>query len=192
MNLCKGQNFTKGALEDMEWIVVSRGKERCSKPLYEGMHRMICKLAWRYAKQCSLNVEDLINEGYSVLLKVQNKYDPSRASRSTFVYWVVRNHLWQLSRRWPINSELPEHLPDGDYLSTLEDGDVFRTKIHALSDEAKEVIRIILSCPQELCEMAKNGSPKRLQKMLGKILSKQGWAQEGIFRIMQEIREAKL
>lgn len=167
------------------WRIVSQ-REGHYTPLYHGMHRLICKLAWRYARQCMLDVEDLISEGYLALLGAQDKYDPNRASRSTFVYWVVRNHFWQLSRRWRWNEQLLESVSTDPRL-ILEEAHTFREQIGNLSAEAKDVVRLILNCPQELCEMARNGTPERLQKVLTKILITEGWVEERIQTVYREI-----
>lgn len=170
------------------WRIVSVHGNRT--PLYEGMHRMICKLAWQYARQTMLDAEDLINEGYLALLKVQDKYDPSRASRSTFVYWVVRNRFWYLAKRWPMGQELSEERLSENPSSLLESSHVFREVIHSLSDEAKDVVKLVLRCPQEICEMAKNGTSQCLQRAVTKILLKQGWIEERIVRAISEISTA--
>ena len=169
------------------WRIVSQKDEYT--PLYQGMHRMICKLAWQYARQCALDVEDLISEGYLALLKAERKYDPTRAARSTFVYWVVRNHFWHLTRRWPISQELPDQLSE-DPRHALEESHTFREIIGALSKEGKDVIRLILFCPKELCEMARKGTPERMQKAASKLLLKQGWIEEQITSAFSEISRA--
>lgn len=169
------------------WRIVSRDMDH-NTPLYRGMHKLICKLAWRYSSRCMLGVEDLINEGYLALLGAQEKYDPCRASRSTFVYWVVRNHYCQLAKRWPVNRELSiSDLIDNSQQIRLEEGSVFREIIQTLSTEAKDMIKLILQCPQEICELSKNRTPQCMQKVLTKILVQQGWIRERIVVVMQEI-----
>lgn len=167
------------------WRIISTHTGQAT-PLYEGMHRMICKLAWQYARRCMLDVEDLIHEGYLALLAVQEKYDPNRASRSTFVYWVVRNRFWQLAKRWPMGQELSESLCYDPSL-LLENSHTFRETIHALSTEAKDVVKLILQCPREICEMAKNGTPEQMRKALLKILSKGRWGVE--LKTLEAVKE---
>lgn len=171
-----------------QWQIVSiRTNE--STPLYEGMHRLICKLAWQYSRRCMLPVEDLISEGYLALLLAEGKYNPDRAARSTFVYWVVRNHFCQLAQRWPIMLDVPEYLAH-DPLPALENACEFRSAIAILSDEAKQMIKIILDSPKELMDIAKSSVSERLQNATMKILRRRGWARDHIELLMIEIKSA--
>lgn len=169
-----------------QWQIVSIRTNQ-STPLYEGMHRLICKLAWRYSHRCMLPVQDLISEGYVALLLADGKYDPNRAARSTFVYWVVRNHFCQLTRRWPIMLDVPEHLSH-DPLPALESAQELRSVIASLSDEAKQVIKIILDSPKELMEIAKGSIPERLQNAVVKMLRRRGQTKEHALIQIAEIK----
>jgi hypothetical protein len=134
-----------------------------------------------------LTVHDLISEGYLALLLADGKYDPQRAARSTFVYWVVRNHFVKLSQRWPIMADLSGHLIH-DPVSMLENAQEFRSAVSLLSEEAKQVVRIILNSPKELMDLAKVGVPDRLQKAVVKMLRKKGWTKEVALARISEIK----
>lgn len=169
-----------------QWQIVSL-RTKQTTPLYEGMHRLICKLAWQYSRRCMLPVQDLISEGYAALLLADGKYDPDRAARSTFVYWVVRNHFCQLAQRWPIMLDVPEHLAH-DPLPALESAHEFRSAISLLSNEAKQVIKILLDSPKELMDIAKGSVPERLQNAVVKMLRRRGWGRDQVQSIMVEIK----
>lgn len=177
------------------WRIVSVHNELT--PLYEGMHRLICKLAWRYSHRCAMPVEDLISEAYATLLMVQCKYNPARSARSTFVYWVVRNRFCYLAKRWPILWELPQCLATNDMVETLESACGFRHAIGGLSEEAKEVVQLILSSPKEICELVgKMRTGAQITELYDAVMhwlpQQKSWKAPRwkIDMIMQEIKEA--
>jgi DNA-directed RNA polymerase specialized sigma24 family protein len=173
-----------------QWQIVS-ARTNQSTPLYDGMHRLICKLAWQYSKGTSLSVQDLISEGYLALLLANNKYDPERGAKSTFVYHVVRNHFVGLRGCWPLMLEVPDAMVSVDPASMLEDAHRFRQAISSLSAEAKEVVKIICESPKEIMDIAKTGTPERLHNAVIKLLRRartNNWTREYIQSLIAEIK----
>lgn len=54
-----------------------------------------------------LDIDDLVQEFYFYYTKHRTKYNPERASRSKFTYWLVRSFLFSLRRK---NGKGPQFL----------------------------------------------------------------------------------
>ncbi len=141
---------------------------------YSDYKRMIWKRAGYWHKRSGVDINELIAEGNLAFAVAIDEYDPDKGAFSTLLWLKMEDRIgnfakWQGARRsvgyGPLNSEIYTEY----YVTHTATPDmVFRFKalIESLSDEAKEVIKTILNCPDELLGMARRKKTVKITKKI--------------------------
>lgn len=181
------------------------------------MDNMARKLAWTFAFSNGESFDDLYSEAQVALLEAAPKYDPTRASWSTFAHRAISNRLCDAVRKWRTGSGC---VPKGYNVLLkpieveLDDKDGFdiehnvhwterphpepypyhivelKSSLSILSAEAKDVLRIVLQAPGELMAMGQRETPTRLRQGLKRSLRDRGWTEKQIRKAFEEIKKA--
>ncbi len=133
---------------------------------------MIQSRAWYWHKKTGTDIQDLIAAGNLAFAIAIKKYNPNKGAFSTLLWYKLNNHIgdyakWQGARRSagksPINAKIY-----AEYCTvntpTPENSFRFKTLIESLSEEAKEIIKIIFNCPDELLDLVKKKEKVKITK----------------------------
>lgn len=139
-------------------------------PVLEDQLDLIRKVAWRFAKQYHLDVDDLFQEAYISCLKALPRYNPNRGAFSTFLWHTSTNAIRDILNK--NQTYTTRHLLTDDF-SLQEDTEVTPGPLHSLmvqerfmelwallSPEAQEVCRLVL-LERDLYRQTRNGNFRR-------------------------------
>ncbi len=77
-----------------------RGDEAACRAIVEGLHRPIIATIYRFLGQgFRREVEDLAQEVFLKVFRALDKFDPTRAKFTTWVYTFVRNHCFDVLKK---------------------------------------------------------------------------------------------
>ena len=171
---------------------------------------MVRKLAWHFHSLTGLDFEDLESRAMYEYARAVHKYDENRAAKfTTFAWAVIRNNLLTYCAKQARESAKFEMVSLDDLEACENDCDQVRRYILPsddsynpdrlaaisnalcidLSQDAREVVRIIFESPHELIENTKNLSPRNLRGTLCRMLRDREWAWSRIWSSMSEIKE---
>jgi RNA polymerase sigma factor (sigma-70 family) len=138
-------------------------------------------IAKSFCKTTNLEFEDLFQEAAIAYLKSARSFNPEKASFSTHLYKVVRNHLLnyikkeQRYQKRISDSEIPEqpvyYIPFFEFWN-------------ALSNSSREVASVVL----ENKETILLNSPQQNRKFVRAELSKKGYSQKKIKEKIKKLR----
>lgn len=154
-------------------------------------------IAAKYAKM-GLDYDDIVSEGNLAYVNAVNTHDPSRGPFKTHLRTCIENsaknyiaNVNYQKREMPRVS-IKEDMSSGqspDPLSTL----IFKEVIENLSDEAREVVDIVLDCPSDLVAIMKqkqSGACRINKTGLVPLLRSRGWGFNTIGQVFNELKTA--
>lgn len=160
------------------------------------IQRMVNSLASTYHQ----DPDELMSQAYEAMMRAWNKYDESSETKfEVFMYGIVRNALINWCRTQINQSSLPGEigfevdLPDSR--SDPERICIFRQAVERLSDDAKTVLRILYSIPEEIVAASGGkglGTNIQQKKLRGEIKrhSLKVMCHNRVYAAMREIRSA--
>jgi len=164
-----------------------------SRIKFEDYLPAIRKLAHSFHRTTGLPYEDLFSEACMAYVKARRSYKQNRSKFITYLYHVCRRELIDYSAfsarytEYIKVEELP--IPPQQLIDQLtpERHMMVKDMIEQLGDEARAIVQMILSAPQEYLG---NGSPKRARGGLIKKLRSMGWSWPKIWGAFTEIKLA--
>jgi hypothetical protein len=152
--------------------------------------RLLHKLAWEAASRCGRPERELYAEACFQFMRVTETWDEERGQFGTFLYRCVWNGLAQ----WGMRNKLvdlgdEQYTPEATTSITPESTLKLKDWLESLSEEARQVVRIILDGPAEVLDLGVDGCKCITRKMLREYLREQGWQWKVIHRVMVELKE---
>lgn len=141
------------------------------KPSYEEYKKMVYDLAWKQLKiNPSLELNEMVAEANLAFCDARETWDPSKGCFSTHLWWKIRGRFSQINSKraeWEksiqiINLDISDLEETENPPKGLEDTSnpmatcALKHAIDGLSDEAKEVLIIVLKSADELCDFTGN------------------------------------
>ena len=146
-------------------------------------------LAWRHHRRSGIEFEELLQEGFAIVVRCRSKYDKKRgAAFQTFAWKCVDNGLKNFVKK---NDRPPEFDPDllfnrhpeWDPLQAL----IWKETLELLSDEGKVLLQLIMSNYDELLGQA----PKKVRGVLfRKVKLELHWTERRIWACFRELKTA--
>lgn len=161
--------------------------------------KQIMFLSKRIGSKYGIDYRELVGVAWEASERSIKKYDPNRGAeyetyRINYIRWELLNYCQrEKSRRNMITFQIKtedgyldpiEIAPDNRMVKSTFLYDTFRD----LSQEAKEVCRIIWETPGELLEMI--NCPKLARGAVKKQLRQKGWSWPRIENVMRELTQA--
>lgn len=155
---------------------------------------LIRKVTWSFINtHVGLEFDDLFSEACVACLEAEEKYDPARGDRSTFIWQVVSNRLTKVIKKDAIYKHA-EGLPLIDEHHT-DDPDP--EQITIAKEQWAELMGSLSAEAQTICELTINGDeymetdkPRKCRGQLRWVLRDLGWGWPSIWNRMGEIRKA--
>jgi len=165
---------------------------------YEDYKKTIQKHAWRCHNLTGIEVEELISAGNEEFVRIQNSFDGNKSCFGTYLVWKLRG-LYSTIRRDMINSCMrPVERKEIKYIykniyndsTNPEKNCIFGELIQNLPKNAKEIINMIFSSPDELIETIPKKRPQGITKaVMRKYLINQCWNTAKINKAFNDIQE---
>lgn len=155
------------------------------------VEKLLYKQAWKAAARYNLSFEEALSECHWLFVRACNgQYDPSRGAKlSTFLTMKIHFHFKTLNhkqrtqtQRFPL-IEIDEDLAGAAparHSPCLEATD-------GLSEEAQEIIRLLLETPAELVDVWEPSTPRKLLRRVKAHLCRRGRSQEQLEQAQKEI-----
>jgi len=166
--------------------------------LAEQYRRLIEDRAISFHRSYGMPMDELRSEGYLILCSVKKRYNPQKARLCTYLYVCLNSGLTRFTSEW--RRQLP-----ADYvgLSGIENSlmysceqvpvdwvEQFWEAIRELSEEAEQVVVLVIDGPEELYEYIRDHSPKKVRGKLVKYLREEcRWTWAQIWMVFREIKE---
>lgn len=147
-------------------------------PDYNKYKGQIHSLAYKWSRVLGQDADDLFSEGNLVFCSVAGNWDESRGKFTTFLQTCIVNHFKSLTSNNRERAILIEELPEGTDIRTPEKSYELKSMIESMSEEAQEVVDIVINGPKEL------GQISNVQSYLREC----GWAWETIWGSVREIK----
>lgn len=162
--------------------------------MYEDHVNLLRKIAHQF-KHSGMEFEDLMGVANEAYVFASRSFDKSREINfSTFLYTHVKNDLINAviknHRRWCERTEMESINLAGNVSYSPETRVCFLSHLRSLSNEAQEVLKMVLSSPSDLLKEAGSLAPKKIRGTIYKKLLKQKWPVKKIFKTFREIKEA--
>lgn len=149
------------------------------KLLFRLCHKIVC------CDQCRF--EDRMSTAREAFMRAYNSYDSTKGAQfSTWVYWQVRTAL--LTRKNQCIKQSERFRNGLSKLPNRSRKPGFMDLLWELSDDARDVVRIISEAPEEVTELWVNNVDA--QGMVRSYLRGAGWTATRITRSFSEIRKA--
>ena len=167
---------------------------------------MIEKAVWIYSKKYKLDYDDVIGQGFLIFTKALKKFDPNRASFSSYLYHELRRlndyckneyrfRYCEIIRRKDIGKRsYPKNIfihRKEDDRKQIDNYDIFKRILNRLdyekelSKDSQEILNYILSRDWENVEI--NWKP-RLRYIMS-LYKNKGWSKNRIDKCWNEIKE---
>lgn len=144
---------------------------------------MLYKLAWSYHNTTGLDIEDLKSEANIAFITACNTHNPEKAKLSTWIWKNVQYHLNAYIKKYIVEFEpLYDEIPDTD--NRIEARENFNACIENMSQEAQQIVRIVLDSPGEFFEL----SSRYARGILFRKLREMGWSWSSIWDSFREIK----
>lgn len=160
-------------------------------PNYNNYEKLIKKISWSWHKTTGMDLEILIAEANVAFAECQNDYNPEKGKFSTLLYHAVESKFKNLlaykhqSRHDGTEVEL-ENLALSNP-SMQEKKCIFKSILLSLSNEAQQIITIVLEAPADLLAMLPK--PRLSKHQLTKYLRLKGWKIPAINKAYVEIKQ---
>ena len=177
---------------------------------YKKYQNLIYQLAHRFAATTEIEFEELVSCANLEFMKCRETYDPLMASFSTYLTIKVKGLFIELAkkkyRRLSISvSTISSAMPDGQEINILEmtmdakenpeERYFFKEILQGLSQDAKEVVKIVFETPLDLfnliiSEKKEYDIRKNSRNKIQIYLREKGWTYCRIWRAFKEIKKA--
>lgn len=131
---------------------------KCKRIRIVDYQPLIYKLCWSFYESTGgvLEWADLVSECYLHWYKVRKKYNPKKGKFSTYIYTALRNHLItytkeKLEERNLYSEDVIDVELFNDKVPDTESRLMFLDGIKQLSQDAKDVCKIIIDNPEKYC-----------------------------------------
>jgi hypothetical protein len=164
------------------------------KPKYEDFKPMIISRARSWYGKAGNDLEDLISEGNEVFCYSIEKFDPSKATFSTYFYNSLNIHYMNMMNLSKCK-KAPKPASDIDdnmfYLTSIsvERETMFRQLVNDLPRDAKEVVMAIFETPAEIIEVLEI---KKITKsaIFQYFTQIKGWTQNRVWKAFNKVQQA--
>ena len=162
---------------------------------YASVERLLCEMANQFycCNQCSF--EDKLSTANLGYARACREYDPEKGVFTTIVVWKVRGALLQHKRNCFLQSTLFHLNPEMQNVQYTPSNTILNY-FHELSDDAKQVVNIIMDAPKEIKPLFVWNSrgeqrwTKKLRCILKTHLTDHGWDMVRISKAFCEVRDA--
>lgn len=159
---------------------------------FEDYSKMIYAIAWKFAKNCNLEVDLLVSEAFIRFTICEKRWKPNEAcSFRTYLYSDVYGHFKNMFKRQGFEAATftSPKAENGSTITAINFWMIFKS----LSDDAKFCADIIFHTPAELYDwlVTEQTRPKHTKKHLKRYLNKvQSWPRSRIVNAFNEITNA--
>ena len=164
--------------------------KRQTTRLFTKHEKMLHKLAYQCARRCGREEPEVFQQACLIFMRATSSYNPARAGFGTYLWMMVHNCLIEWAKRNdlpPENGEVPEVTHDLNPRRTLE----LKEWLEELSEECREVAKIILSGPSEVLDLTgQTLCPKAVRGALVRHLRSEGWHWSKVWRTMRKMKTA--
>ncbi len=141
----------------------------------ENIVRKLCKRFFFFTE-----IEDLRAQANLLFCIAFKRYNCTKSSFSTYlyyqIYWGLHDYIQEELKRRKIETDLP----------VIEYQQKISNLLFSLSEEAKEVVSVLFSLPDELLNL--HPQKKVRQKTIKEYLRKKGWKHNEISIVFNEIK----
>jgi hypothetical protein len=141
---------------------------------YHQYDKLLHKLSHQCAGRCGRLEKEVYGQACFLFVRACNGYDPNKGALETFVYANVKNGLikWGRKNDLPLDPDcIPEQVTRMTPRWQLET----KEWLAALSEEAKEVVTIILNGPAEVLELTSTNGKNMIGDLRKYLLSTKCW-----------------
>lgn len=154
-----------------------------SEKTYLQYEKMLWRIAWSYHRTTGMDVEDLKSEANIAFLEACKTHDAEKAKLSTWIWKYVTTHLnAYIKSKGGVFCSLDENIPDPRNLA--EEREDFSNIVSSMSEEAQQVVQIVLDAPGEFFEL----SSRFARGILFRKLRRMGWSWASIWDVFREIK----
>lgn len=173
---------------------------------YENYKGLLIQLARKFSKKPE-DFDDLMGICHEAYCKAVLNYQPEKGKFVTLLYHYANRALIDEYRKKKTRQEKIGTMPLDYIMDVSETGDAlefekllidekqdierrldFKIQLENVSQEAKEMISMILNSPYELFESTKSLSPKYLRGEVIRMLRRRKWKWETIHQSIKEIK----
>lgn len=161
---------------------------------YDKYKRMILSLAYAMKKRFPHGgeMDDLIGVGNLAYVNALRKQD-GRASFCTYLHIVVKNAMMNHAQRNVKTHAMKKEIQYPDLIHarthhTKDGRNQFLDRIKSMSNEAREVIKILLYVPEELFGCIPGACPRNQRGALRRYLRLHGWTHAKVWSTFREIK----
>ncbi len=156
--------------------------------LYEQHSNLIRTIAWSWSKRFNRNVDDLIGEGDEAFMRAVRTWNPERGLFKTHLSRCLRGQIIDYLKKVDLSPD-PDLLPEIEW---LDDGEENRERMSewmgTISEEGREIIRILLESPMEVLGIIGSESGRKMRGILKRHLRSEGWTYPSIWRSFKELK----
>ena len=143
---------------------------------------MLHSLAYEYHRKTGLDSSELYSEACLAAVKINHKFDPTKANLSTFVYMAIRHHLLAyITRQMKGGGRYVKEEKEIVSYSLPDKSVMFTACIDEMSFKAKELCKLIFNTPEKYMNMNLADITKQLKNM--------GWSITTIRNTFKEIKQ---
>ena len=158
---------------------------------YLSYQNLIFKCAWqRVRKNPNLDFQDCVSEGNLAYAEALQTWDPEKGCFSTHLFWQLRHRLGYQNQQKIDDDNFLTDLDQAMELAGTDDPSEscsFAIGLSSLSDEATEVVKLILGSSGELCDFTM-ATVKVIRGNIHKYMRSLAWPPRKITRTMTEIK----
>ena len=155
---------------------------------YKNHKKTIYSLAYRYHRTTGIEIEELISSANEEFVKIQKKFNPSKACFNTYLTLKVKGLFWEMARK---NRKSKLINVDKILISSKynpEKHSSFNDLINNLSNDAKEIIKIAFNTPREMIDMLPKKQMRGINKTIFiKYLRTKNWSLPKISAAIDDI-----
>lgn len=157
---------------------------------YTGMIKQICR---KKSEQFGIEQEELEGRAGLIFVEALGKFDPSKGCKFiTFFHLLLNRELVEWQRGFgkeyspETSTEKVERFAGG--FAPPHKIVEFKDSLKHLSDDSKSVLKLVLSCPEEIVDGA-IGRSKLMRGNIKGIFKKKGWTEYRIWQCFSEIQD---
>jgi len=161
--------------------------------LYEAHKNMIYSRALSFNRTSGHMVEDLVSVGNMKFMEAVESFDEAgKTEFGSWLYTVLTNGLSYYCKRIDVpdldpDLEVIDHRSEWNPVSRL----IWKETLQDLSEEAKEIVCILLSGPGELLDITGGEAPRMIRgKLKRHLLSQPHWSWGKVYDAFREIKQA--
>ena len=158
---------------------------------YKKYENMVRKIAWGLSKN-QYEFDELMGIGKETFFKVIGEYDPEVSELSTFIWVCCRNQmiieLNKIRRERNMLSIEDKSFNEPETYDLEKRFQFVNDLLSSLSDESREIVKYVLTSPEEIFSLAESQKPKMLRGALVEILREKNWSWPKIWSSFREIK----